>query len=256
MEQKQQYRKNKIKWSFLILFAFSFIYFKGTVFAGTVYTEGDYYYRLEDDAIVITGYFGSDREITLPSRIAGYPVSVIATGAFQNTTVKVINLPDTIMTLEKDAIASGIIVNYPSGRTEQPETEPGQAEETETGMDEINGEDALENESLSKEDLNKDAETGNSGNKETEKEIFSENVTGINQSEETGPEEGEKESEDSDNGQTKQEQNENRKKDGFLIKTGGVIAGMAVATGVVLLVWTERKKRGKQDDNKDCRKGN
>lgn len=82
------------------------------VCAATTYTEGDFYYEIKDESIVITGYFGYDTEITLPSMIAGYPVSEIATGAFANTKVKTIHLPDTIMTIGEDAIPVGVTVEY------------------------------------------------------------------------------------------------------------------------------------------------
>lgn len=102
----------RIFFSLILLFMFIFITSRDTVLAETVYTEGDFYYELQDESIMITGYFGSDTEITLPDKIAGYPLSKIASGAFMGTTVKVINLPDTIMTIEEDAIATGITVNY------------------------------------------------------------------------------------------------------------------------------------------------
>lgn len=66
------------------------------------------YYVLQDESIVITGYFGSDREVTVPSLIAGYPVSVIGKGAFSESgTVKKINLPDESEEEEREGIQAG-----------------------------------------------------------------------------------------------------------------------------------------------------
>lgn len=84
------------------------------VMAEPIYTEGDFYFELEDESIIIVGYYGTDTEITLPDKVAGYPVSKIASGAFTNTTVKIINLPDTIMDIEENAFPYGTTVNYDS----------------------------------------------------------------------------------------------------------------------------------------------
>lgn len=109
----ETYAKNRIFASLIIVLSFTFFVYGDTVLASTVYTEGDFYYVLQDDAIEITGYFGSDSEVTLPSVIAGYPVCVIQTGAFtKSDIVKTINLPDTIMEIQEGAIAQGITVTY------------------------------------------------------------------------------------------------------------------------------------------------
>lgn len=108
--------RNRIK-KIVMLFAVlsvtaAFLLAAEPVMAATTYTEGDYYYQIKEDAVVITGYFGYDTKITLPSMIAGYPVSTIGADAFQDTKVKTIHLPDTIMTIEKDAIPAGVTVQY------------------------------------------------------------------------------------------------------------------------------------------------
>ena len=41
------------------------------------YTEGYFQYEIVDEGIVITGYFGSEKTVTVPADIAGYPVSEI-----------------------------------------------------------------------------------------------------------------------------------------------------------------------------------
>ncbi|WP_296059767.1 hypothetical protein [uncultured Ellagibacter sp.] len=84
-------------------------------FADTVYTEGALNYTIADESITITDYFGKDAEVTVPASIAGTPVNTIATGAFaHNDSVKKVNLPDTITTVEEGAFAAGITVNYQS----------------------------------------------------------------------------------------------------------------------------------------------
>lgn len=83
-----------------------------TVFSANIYSEGDFHYQLDGDYITITEYFGRDSEVTVPSMIAGYPVAKIAEGAFIGTSVKKLYLPDTIMTIESQAIDKDISVVY------------------------------------------------------------------------------------------------------------------------------------------------
>lgn len=84
-------------------------------FAGTVYTEGALNYTIADESITITNYFGKDAEVTVPANIAGTPVNTIAKGAFAHSdSVKKVNLPDTVTTVEEGAFAAGITVNYRS----------------------------------------------------------------------------------------------------------------------------------------------
>ena len=83
------------------------------------YTEGYFEYEVADQSVTITGYFGEKTEVTVPAAIAGYPVNTIAAGAFKDTTVRKLNLPDTIMTIGQDAITQGIQVNYNSNLSEE-----------------------------------------------------------------------------------------------------------------------------------------
>lgn len=84
-------------------------------FADTIYTEGALNYTIADESITITDYFGKDAEVTVPASIAGTPVNTIAAGAFaHNDSVKKVNLPDTITSVEEGAFAAGITVNYQS----------------------------------------------------------------------------------------------------------------------------------------------
>ena len=82
----------------------------------TVYTEGFFEYRVQDGGVVICGYFGRDSVVTVPDSIAGYPVSVIWSGAFSGCgQVSRINLPGTIMTIEEGAIGQEQTVTYVNG---------------------------------------------------------------------------------------------------------------------------------------------
>ena len=93
--------------------------------ASTVYTEGALYYTIADESITITGYFGRDEVVTVPASIAGIPVNTIAKGAFTGSSaVRVVDLPDTITTVEEGAFASGITVNYNSNIVQPDEPTP------------------------------------------------------------------------------------------------------------------------------------
>ena len=76
------------------------------------YTEGCFYYDLGEGCIIIRGYFGRDKEATVPDIIAGYPVSVIGAGAFVGTGVEKLYLPATVMEIEEGAIGEGVQVFY------------------------------------------------------------------------------------------------------------------------------------------------
>lgn len=69
-----------------------------------MYSEGDLKYVVEEEAVCIVAYTGTESEVYLPSAIAGTPVSEIRQGAFAGKDfVKTIHLPDTIMVIEEGA---------------------------------------------------------------------------------------------------------------------------------------------------------
>ena len=105
----------------LVLLLVSFLSFSALA---ARYTEGYFYYDLVDGGIVITGYFGKENTVRLPNQIAGYPVSSIAAGAFLDTTVRQLYLPDTIMEINENAIARDITVFFSDGKTYAPTAEP------------------------------------------------------------------------------------------------------------------------------------
>lgn len=83
-----------------------------TVTASQIYTEKTFEYTIEDESVTIVSYFGDDEEVTVPNMIAGFPVNTIASGAFANTALKNLYLPDSIMTVEPGAIRTGTSVIY------------------------------------------------------------------------------------------------------------------------------------------------
>lgn len=109
------------------------------IYAETVYSEGYFQYTIKDGGAAICGYFGSESTVTVPASIAGYPVSEISAGAFTDGSATTINLPDTIMTVEQNAIGQGTSVVYnsntdtpTSGGAEQTKPESGANSESNT----------------------------------------------------------------------------------------------------------------------------
>lgn len=82
------------------------------VFAETVYTDGFWEYTADGGYVTVTGYFGREENVTVPSVIAGNPVSVIAADTFANTSVKSVMIPDTVMEIREGAIPGNITVSY------------------------------------------------------------------------------------------------------------------------------------------------
>ena len=91
---------------------------------GQEYMVGDYKIRVFDDTrdAAIIYYFGSDVELTIPSELDGYPVTVIASGfcATTDTLFERVVLPETLKAIEKYAFSSQKKlkeINIPSGVT-------------------------------------------------------------------------------------------------------------------------------------------
>ncbi len=55
-----------------------------------------FYYDIEDGQAVIYKYIGENTEVVIPAAIQGYPVVRIADGAFQDTRITRIDLPDSV----------------------------------------------------------------------------------------------------------------------------------------------------------------
>lgn len=61
------------------------------------YSEGYFYYIIDDYGVVITGYFGNETAVVIPDHIAGYPVYAVARGTFEGKGVASVSLPDTVI---------------------------------------------------------------------------------------------------------------------------------------------------------------
>lgn len=150
------------------------------VCAEDIYTEGYLEYHLRDNIISICGYFGNESEVTVPASIAGYPVSEIGAGAFADAgTVTKVNLPDTIMRIEKGAFAGGQTVIYDSNTSDPTFDAPNDVEMPDDNN--TNDMEMLDND-------NKNSDGNNSGSKSnadsdnSEKKTEDENETGIEDS--------------------------------------------------------------------------
>ena len=65
----------------------------------------DFSYSVENNEVIIRGYLGSDSNVVIPDKIEGSKVTTIAEDAFyDNLIVESITIPDSVTTLEKDAI--------------------------------------------------------------------------------------------------------------------------------------------------------
>ncbi len=74
--------------------------------AAEVYSDGYFYYHVYEGYNSICGYFGTETTVTVPSFIAGRPVSRIEAGAFDGcNTIEKLVLPDTIMEIEEGAFS-------------------------------------------------------------------------------------------------------------------------------------------------------
>lgn len=134
---------------FAVLLMFVFLFNIVSVGAATTYTEGDYNYLIEDQSITITYYKGNASEVTVPNSLVGYPVSKLAKGAFMNaSSLRKLNLPDTIVEIEEGALPEGITVIYDSN-TERPQS----SGITETDMDVFEGTTDVGSEEEKKEDI-------------------------------------------------------------------------------------------------------
>lgn len=61
-----------------------------------LYTEGDMQYQIVDNAIVIIKYIGNESEVTIPYNYGSYEVKAIDSGAFVDSNVTKVTLPDNV----------------------------------------------------------------------------------------------------------------------------------------------------------------
>lgn len=68
--------------------------------AATEYSEGYFKYVIENESVSITSYFGSEKEVVIPERIASLPVTEIRGNTFvRNKTVTVLTIPETVTSI-------------------------------------------------------------------------------------------------------------------------------------------------------------
>ena len=66
------------------------------------YTFQDWEYSINDDnTITITSYNGTDTDITIPNQINELPVTIIGQGAFWNSKIESVTIPDSVVELKE-----------------------------------------------------------------------------------------------------------------------------------------------------------
>lgn len=91
-----------------------------TAFAAGGTTTDDFTYEINGESVTITGYTGSEGNVTIPSEIEGKPVTAIGERAFsQNKTLTSVAIPDGVTGIGKYAFyESGLEnINIPAGVT-------------------------------------------------------------------------------------------------------------------------------------------
>jgi hypothetical protein len=114
-------RRNKMKRKFLSIVAVIALMVSMTpITPMTAYgaVDGDWLYTLYDGdtTVAITGYGGSETSITIPSSIAGKPVTRIGSNAFiDNTSITSVIIPDTVLRIESSAFQNSAITSIDLG---------------------------------------------------------------------------------------------------------------------------------------------
>lgn len=63
-------------------------------------------YVIDNNEVTITGYLGKEKEVRVPEKINNYPVTVIASSAFnRNGNIRYVYLPDSVKTIESNAFS-------------------------------------------------------------------------------------------------------------------------------------------------------
>ena len=66
----------------------------------SVPTTSDYTYTVRDGSAIITSYLGSQKAVQIPESVDGYPVVAIGEGAFRNSKVEEVRLPEGVTTID------------------------------------------------------------------------------------------------------------------------------------------------------------
>ncbi len=83
--------------------------FSTSVFALTSTKPVGWEYDVSNSKATVTAYTGAAATVTVPETIDSYTVEKIAANAFKDTTIKVLNLPETLTTLSKNALSDSSV---------------------------------------------------------------------------------------------------------------------------------------------------
>lgn len=68
--------------------------------------DGDFVYEVNDGKVSITGYIGNDKEVTVPAKIKGMPVTELCSSTFEgNSTIEAVKLPNGLESIDSDAFS-------------------------------------------------------------------------------------------------------------------------------------------------------
>jgi hypothetical protein len=81
--------------------------FTGTALSAQNVT--DFQYTAENGTVTITGYTGSAKEVAIPGRIDGLPVTVIGYGAFREKQLTGVTIPNGVTYIGEEAFASNLL---------------------------------------------------------------------------------------------------------------------------------------------------
>jgi hypothetical protein len=72
----------------------------------TILAEDFFHYELGDNQVSISGYYGTEVDIVIPSSIEGHPVTAIGEGAFAGQNITSAQLPDSLLSIGDYAFSS------------------------------------------------------------------------------------------------------------------------------------------------------
>lgn len=91
--------------SALLSVAMLFTFLPTAAFAATN-PESDFTYTISDNSVTITGYKGTDPDVTIPIKIGVYPVTKIGENAFQKSSLTNITIPNSVTSIGNYAFSS------------------------------------------------------------------------------------------------------------------------------------------------------
>lgn len=110
-----------------ILTIITTLLFNSIIFADDIiYYEGPLKYKINNNGTVtIVDYYGTDKEVKVPMSMGRFIVTEIAPGAFKDSGVEKVQIPDTIISIDEDAFDNidSIKINYFDVNDEVVETE-------------------------------------------------------------------------------------------------------------------------------------